>query len=145
MEQCTNSKTVKSLGLIGVWIVIFATQFVLMVAPVAAEGECGTVKECAQEMVELANLLKDDNALLRKKIESLEAALVKQGIDNAAALQRRINTLKNGVDTNPYPMGNAKTNTCPAGTYMIGAVFQSDKGGAHGIVSSFQPVCRTMP
>ena len=42
----------------------------------------------------------------------------------------------------PVDGGNAVTSLCPPGSYMIGARFQIDKGGPHGIISNILPVCK---
>lgn len=41
----------------------------------AADAECVTVKDCAQQMVNLANELKADNIALTKRVEELEKSL----------------------------------------------------------------------
>lgn len=44
----------------------------------------------------------------------------------------------------PSTGGNTKSGLCPKKSYMIGARFQSDPGGPHGIVSNIWPVCRQL-
>jgi len=113
-------------------------------APATAAESCKTVKECAEDMVTLANALKKENEQLLARIQALELALAQQKVDTAAALEKRLSVLKAGNDQETFG-GNAKTSTCPQGTYMVGARFQVDHGGPHGIVSSLGPTCRTMP
>ena len=83
----------------------FLTCLVLFMLPaqVAAQDECASVKDCAQEMVSLANDLKEENAALLARIQALEAALAKQATDNATALENRVARLKKGSDKNSYP------------------------------------------
>jgi len=115
-----------------------------LMAPATAAESCKTVKECAEDMVTLANALKKENEQLLARIQALELALAQQKVDTAAALEKRLSVLKAGNDQETFG-GNAKTSTCPQGTYMVGARFQVDHGGPHGIVSSLGPTCRTMP
>jgi hypothetical protein len=110
-----------------------------------AQEDCGTVKECAEDMVALANELKAENTALLARITALEAALAQQARDNAAALESRIARLKAGSNQNPHPGGNGQSGLCPKNTYMVGARWQVDGGGPHGIMSWFGPICRTMP
>jgi hypothetical protein len=109
-----------------------------------ADEECTTVKDCARQMVELANDLKAQNVALTKRVQELEGALNKQARDAAAALEARITQLKNGTEQIPAPLGNSRTATCPPGTTMVAVLFQSDGGGPHGITSFLSPVCRTL-
>lgn len=125
--------------------IVFSMMLLLFPFQVAAQEECSTVKDCAQDMVTIANELKAENAALILRIEALEAALAKQASDTATALENRIARLKAGSDSNSFPGGNGVSGICPAGTYMVGARWQSDGGGPHGIISWFGPVCRSMP
>lgn len=121
-----------------------ALVFSCMMATASAAEQCKTVKECAEGMVTLANTLQKENQQLLARIQALELALAKQKVETAAALEKRISELKTGNDQEFFG-GNGKTSTCPPGSYMVGARFQSDGGGPHGIISSFGPTCRTMP
>jgi hypothetical protein len=56
-----------------VFVVVIALATVLSAAGARAADDCGTVKECAKQMVDLANELKNENAALLKRIEALEA------------------------------------------------------------------------
>lgn len=115
-----------------------------LMATASAAEPCKTVKECAEGMVTLANTLKKENQQLLVRIQALELALAQQKVETAAALEKRLSALKAGNDQESFG-GNGKTATCPPGSYMVGARFQSDGGGPHGIISSFGPTCRTMP
>lgn len=110
----------------------------------AEDKQCGSVKECAQQMIDLANDLKAQNIALTKRIEDLEAALAKQAKDTAAAIEARITQLKGGSEVIPQPLGNSRTTPCPSGAVMVAILFQSDSGGPHGITSALAPVCRTL-
>lgn len=125
--------------------ILFLSVVLLLPHPADAQEQCSTVKDCAQDMVSIANELKEENAALLLRIEALEAALAKQASDAATALENRITRLKSGSDSNSFPGGNGVSGICPAGTYMVGARWQSDSGGPHGIISWFGPVCRSMP
>lgn len=123
----------------------FLCASLLMPVAAAAKDECKTVKDCAENMVALANDLKKENAALTARIASLEAALASQSKEAAAALERRIATLRKGTNQYSNPGGNGESGLCPEGTYMVGARWQTDGGGPHGIMSWFGPICRTMP
>lgn len=41
--------------------------------------------------------------------------------------------------------GNGQSSLCPQGQYMVGARWQVDAGGPHGIMSWLGPVCRAFP
>ena len=47
-----------------------------------------------------------------------------------------------GTEVIPAPGGNGKSKTCPDGSFMVGALWQVDGGGPHGIMSWVSPVCR---
>jgi hypothetical protein len=89
--------------------------------------------------------LKADNAVLLKRVVALEADLAKYKADDAAALEARVAKLRTGADSNDFPGGNGKSNICPPGKFMVGALWQSDSGGPHGILSWLGPVCRNLP
>lgn len=129
------------------WLVAASISMVSLTTPalVTAQDECATVKDCAQDMVALANDLKDENAALLKRIETLEAALAKHATDASAALERRVDMLRNGNDSNNFPGGNGTSGICPKGSYMVGALWQSDPGGSNGQISWFGPICRGVP
>jgi hypothetical protein len=52
--------------------------------------------------------------------------------------------LRMGIEIIPAPGGNGKSRTCPEGSVMVGALWQVDGGGPHGILSWVSPICRTM-
>ena len=110
----------------------------------AIDDECGTVKDCAQQMVKLANRLISDNEALTKRVLELEQALKKQSEDVPKAIEARADKLKTGDNVVPSPVGNTVSASCPAGSFMIAIQSQLDSGGPHGITSWIQPVCRTM-
>ena len=112
--------------------------------PGFTQDKCGTVKECAQAMVKLANELKEENEALLAKIQEMEEELETHKRENANALSQRMEQLKTGKDSIPSG-GNFTTKLCPQGSYMVGAKGQVDPGGRAGQVSSFSPICRTMP
>lgn len=119
--------------------------FVYLAIPTMAvsQEECGSVKECAQEMVNIANELRQENAALLLRIEGLEKALEKHAQDAEALEVKRFgNLLKAGSETIPNPGGNGASEKCPAGYYMVGARWRSDPGGPHGILSWIGPICR---
>lgn len=134
MEQCRGSCAVVAL-LFGLWAS----------APAIAKDECITVKKCAEDMVTLANQLKQENAALIARIVALEVALTRQGVESATMLEQRIARVKTGTDQYAYPGGNGVSGLCPPSTYMVGARWQVDGGGPHGIMSWIGPICRTMP
>lgn len=110
-----------------------------------AKEECTTVKECAQQMVIVANELKEENKALLVRVTLLEKALAKQAELNAAALEKRFERAKNGSNLNLFPGGNTDSGECTPGSFMVGVRRQTDGGGPHGITSWLFPVCRTMP
>ena len=110
-----------------------------------SQTECASVKDCAQQMVALANELKKENVALVKRIEALEADLAKYKADDATALEARVATLRSGSNSNDFPGGNGLSGVCPAGKFMVGALWQNDSGGPHGIISWFGPICRNLP
>ncbi len=124
-------------------IAIPITLAMVIDAP-AQEKECETVKDCAQQMVRIGNQLRADNAALTKRVEELEKALDKLRNDIAPAIEARVATLKGGSDFIPQPVGNARSNTCPAGSYMVSILHQLDSGGPHGITSWLGVVCRPL-
>ena len=81
----------------------------------------------------LGGVAKDD-LVEPEKID--RAALISQIKEEIAAA--------NGHEVVPEPVGNAKSNKCPAGSFAVGVLFQIDSGGPHGIISNVQPVCRTL-
>ena len=112
----------------------------------AQAQECTTTKECAQQMVLLANELKAENIALAKRVNDLETALANQSAAATAALNARFATLQNGgAEDIPTAYGNGKSSLCANGHYMVGIMWQIDGGGPHGIISSTQPICRTFP
>ena len=110
----------------------------------ATDDECATVKDCAQQMVKLANRLISENEALAKRVLELEQALKKQNEDVPKAIEARADRLKTGDTVVPSPVGNTVSASCPAGSFMIALQSQLDNGGPHGITSWIQPVCRTM-
>ena len=96
-------------------------------------------------MVALANGLKAENAALLKRIEALEAELAQQKTASAQALEARVIKLRKGSNSNDFPGGNGHSGVCPARKFMVGAQWQSDNGGPHGIISWFGPICRNLP
>lgn len=106
---------------------------------------CATVKDCAQAMVVLANDLKNENAALLKRIVALETELTNYKAEDAKALEARIARLRTGADSNDFPGGNGYSGNCAAGKFMVGARWQVDTGGPHGIMSWFGPICRDLP
>jgi hypothetical protein len=102
----------------------------------AQEKECGTVKECAVQMVELANQLKADNIALTKRVEELEVALKNQVEETHAALEKRITLLKSGEISNP--VGGA----CPPNSFVVEIVQRSVAGGGSGYLQSISFLCR---
>ena len=128
--------------------VILVFSFIFFAGFVNAE-DCSTVVECAQQSVEAGEAaqkavdeLRAENAALRKEItthrQELDSAIANAKASALAEIR--------GGDSQSLPNngGNFKTATCPVGSYMIGARFQADKGGPHGIISNIFPICRTI-
>ncbi|WP_157775419.1 hypothetical protein [Hartmannibacter diazotrophicus] len=145
MEQYRQCKTLTIIG--ATLAIAIAASMVDMFSEVRAQAqtECVTVKDCAQQMVILANALKDENAALLKRVVALEADLAKYKTDDAAALEARVVKLRTGSNSNDFPGGNGESGVCPGGKFMVGARWQSDSGGPHGILSWFGPICRDLP
>jgi len=110
-----------------------------------AQTECATVKDCAQQMVALANELKEENKALLKRVEALEADLAKYKTDDAAALEARVARIRTGSNSNDFPGGNGTSGVCPAGKFMVGARWNVYSGDAHGIMNWIGPICRDLP
>lgn len=145
MEQYIGCTTVRIAHFCRVTCVALLSAVAVNQANAQAQPECATVKECAQQMVAIANDLKEENVALLKRIEALEANLAKYKTDDAAALEARVAQLRKGSNSNDFPGGNGVSGICPPGKFMVGARWQSDGGGPHGIISWFGPVCRNLP
>jgi hypothetical protein len=148
MAECIDYNTRK----LGTYLVSYvklgclALMLFFFNASHAFAQECTTTKECAQQMVELANDLKAENIALAKRIDELEAALAKQSTAATAALNAKFKTLRGGsAEETPKPGGNGRSAVCPKGRYMVGTLWQSDGGGPHGILSWISPICRKFP
>ncbi|PIV78777.1 MAG: hypothetical protein COW54_07665 [Rhodobacteraceae bacterium CG17_big_fil_post_rev_8_21_14_2_50_63_15] len=111
----------------------------------AGKAGCTTTKDCAQEIVKVATELKAENKTLRSQITELQTKL-----DAAvAALRNERNAAfaamrEQGQTAWHQSGGNGKSVLCPPGHYMVGANWQSDVGGPHGIISWFGPICRKL-
>ena len=113
--------------------------------PASAQEECGTVKQCAQQMVDIAKGLKEENVALLERIVKLEADLAQEKADSANALEARVLKLRTGANSNDFPGGNGTSGVCAPGKFMVGALWQADGGGPHGIMSWIGPICRDLP
>lgn len=101
-----------------VFAVGIALPTVLSVAGARAD-ECGTVKECAQQMVALANEIKDEHAALLKRIEELEKLEPKwnESADNLVLLKKALSEPATVRDvTVPYK----QPGKCQSGEVMVG-------------------------
>ncbi|WP_017965234.1 bZIP transcription factor [Rhizobium leguminosarum] len=113
----------------------------------AADSECATVKDCAEQMVAAAARLKGENEQLRNQINELQTALDKQKTDLNKAIDDQIAAIKTKDAPDQYlPAGDIgkMTKYCDKGSYMIGITFADQGGGAHGSIYAVQPVCRKM-
>ena len=111
--------------------------FVLVCSDALAD-DCGSVKACAQQMVDLANALKTENVALTKRVQDLEQALNKQ----IGQLRNNLGSWDtNIVDENrpPAPV-NDGTIKCDSGYYMVGVNFQRVSSGLNWA----QAICRKL-
>ncbi len=113
-------------------------------APAVAQDECTTVKDCAQDMVDLANDLKAENVALAKRIAELDEALKNQAQAFTKELDDRFAAIRVGNESYTSEKGNSTTKKCPKGTFMIGARVQSNPGGRNGMIAWIHPICRTL-
>ncbi len=128
-------------------VCLFLFQGFIAAAPQSALAQtpkCSTVKDCAQQMVAIASSLKAENVALTKRVAELEKLVAKIPADMAAAREARVKHLASGGQTIVNNGGNGQSELCPEQYYMVGAKWQVDGGGPHGIMSWFGPICRLL-
>lgn len=122
-----------------------STSFIGLHAEEAKDAGCRTVKDCAQEMVSIASDLKADNEKLHRRITQLEEALAATAKELRTERDSQWKAMREKNQTHIVNNGgNGESEVCPVGFYMVGAKWQSDGGGPHGIISWFAPVCRRL-
>ena len=142
MEKCRKCGTLNSSGWIRVTPIAAIALAAMQSIPAVAKDECTTVKQCAQQMVLLANELKKENTALAARVAALELALERRTVE--AAIESRLTRFRLGSKNTVRP-GGRESELCPEGQYMVGANFEIREGVPHGYISWFGPICRTMP
>jgi hypothetical protein len=102
-----------------VFVVGIALATVFSATGARAADDCGTVKECAKQMVDLANELKNENAALLKRIEALEALAPKWNVsaDDLGTLKK---ALSEPAAVRPVLVPFEQPGKCQAGEVMVG-------------------------
>jgi hypothetical protein len=123
--------------------IVFASALICSTSE-AQDKACTTVKDCAQQMVALANELKAENVTLTKRINDLEAAL--------ASLRTKLSSEFKRVTTEYTPDGAAVTSVnegggpgnqtvdCGAGKFLSSIRISKDSGGNYNVRVTCAPV-----